>query len=362
MNSEIRKNLLTLSDYGYSVLQIETFGACNMKCQFCPYPLREDKTSKLDIDILYKILDKINFSDKSFEYVTFSQFNEPLMDIRVFDIYKYCRKKEIPTLAITNALLFKSSEIRKNFILSMPHEVKISLQCLDPLKFNEQRGVSIDPQKYFIDIYKYLSELGERNTRVNIDVACNFSNRFKNISRGILGISQGEPSVELNPANLRVNLIEFIKKLNKFDGTFEFNLEKIDKLINTSSRDYMNNSVLKLKPNVGISLKPFIYGRRISDYKPFYGPTRCENRILGVLADGTVAPCCLSYDKNLSLGNVNLENIEDILFRNKDWLNDLRSFTKLKEDVCKKCMGEPTKRGNMFRRLLKSYREKMVFK
>ena len=86
--------------------------------------------------------------------------------------------------------------------------------------------------------------------------------------------------------------------------------------------------------------------------------TKCENRILGVLADGTVAPCCLSYDKNLSLGNVNLDNIEDILSRNKDWLDDLRSFTELKEDVCKKCMGEPTKRGNLIRRIINGYRKK----
>ena len=40
---------INLSDYGFNILQIETVAACNMACGFCPYPLKTDKVSKLDI-------------------------------------------------------------------------------------------------------------------------------------------------------------------------------------------------------------------------------------------------------------------------------------------------------------------------
>ena len=42
--------MIKLSDYGYQVLQIETYGLCNMECGFCPYPSKSKnaKTSKLE--------------------------------------------------------------------------------------------------------------------------------------------------------------------------------------------------------------------------------------------------------------------------------------------------------------------------
>ena len=40
---------ITLSEYGYDCLQIETASACNMACSFCPYPLKDDKTTKLPL-------------------------------------------------------------------------------------------------------------------------------------------------------------------------------------------------------------------------------------------------------------------------------------------------------------------------
>ena len=43
-------NKISLSGFGYNILQIETVAGCNMACSFCPYPLKEDKLSTLDIN------------------------------------------------------------------------------------------------------------------------------------------------------------------------------------------------------------------------------------------------------------------------------------------------------------------------
>ena len=37
-------------------------------------------------------LDQINSSDPDFKYVTFSQFNEPLLDSRIFDFIEHAKK------------------------------------------------------------------------------------------------------------------------------------------------------------------------------------------------------------------------------------------------------------------------------
>ena len=93
---------INFSNYGFDTLQIESTAACNMACSFCPYPLKDDKSSKMELENIYKLLDKIDLNDKRFKYVTFSQFNEPLLDGRIFDILKYTNEKNIPVLFITN--------------------------------------------------------------------------------------------------------------------------------------------------------------------------------------------------------------------------------------------------------------------
>ena len=46
---------IKLSEYGFDILQIESTAACNMACSFCPYPLKDDKVSKLDLDDIFKV-------------------------------------------------------------------------------------------------------------------------------------------------------------------------------------------------------------------------------------------------------------------------------------------------------------------
>ena len=86
---------IKLSDYGFNQLQIETKAACNMACGFCPYPLRPDKESILDIEQVKSVIEQIRADDERFKYVTFSQFNEPLLDNRIFDIVEHAQKHNL---------------------------------------------------------------------------------------------------------------------------------------------------------------------------------------------------------------------------------------------------------------------------
>ena len=47
---------IKISDFGFDTLQIESTAACNMACSFCPYPLKDDKTSKLSLEDIYNLL------------------------------------------------------------------------------------------------------------------------------------------------------------------------------------------------------------------------------------------------------------------------------------------------------------------
>ena len=84
-----------LSNYGFKELQIETKAACNMACGFCPYPLKTDKESVLDIQQIKEVIEQISPYDEKFRYVTFSQFNEPLLDSRIFEIIEHAQKNKL---------------------------------------------------------------------------------------------------------------------------------------------------------------------------------------------------------------------------------------------------------------------------
>ena len=98
-------NKIKLSDYGFTILQIESTAACNMACSFCPYPLKEDKSSKMSIEDIKNIINQLNPDDEKFKYVTFSQFNEPLLDKRIFELIEYVQSQGFKVLMITNGLL-----------------------------------------------------------------------------------------------------------------------------------------------------------------------------------------------------------------------------------------------------------------
>ena len=55
---------INISEYGYHAAQIEINSNCNMACSFCPYPIKEDKTTKIPLDNVKNIIDQINPDDQ----------------------------------------------------------------------------------------------------------------------------------------------------------------------------------------------------------------------------------------------------------------------------------------------------------
>ena len=59
--------MINLSEFGYSILQIETIAGCNMACAFCPYPIREDKLSELSDKKVQEVIESFNPNDDLIE-------------------------------------------------------------------------------------------------------------------------------------------------------------------------------------------------------------------------------------------------------------------------------------------------------
>ena len=336
---------LSLSDFGFNIVQIETKASCNMACQFCPYPLRKDKKSVLPAGVVHDLIEQINPRAERFEYVCFSYYNEPLMDDRLFDFIHHAKDKGLPTFLVTNALLLENQNFRKKLIDTAPNIIKVSLQTVSRKHFNNVRGVQIDITKYFDIIYAFLSEARNISSSINIDVACNFLNRKMYVLKWLLGLSVGDPSVPMSVRSLKHDIISFLGGLVRYDSYFDFNIDELSEFLKDTSPKYILEEGFTLARNIRLKIKPFIYGRRIHDFQSAIHPFACSNRMVSVMANGDVVPCCLAYDNKISIGNIKEQKLSEILYQNKTFLKILRSRNYKKPETCKKCLGEPTKRG-----------------
>jgi len=355
--------MIALSKYGFRILQIETYGLCNMSCGFCPYPLKneEKKKQKIDLEKIYQILDQIDSNDPGFKYVTFSQFNEPLLDNRIFEIIKYSQQKKLNTFLITNGLLLNKKKKIKN-IQELKPELKISLQVIDSSKHKFSRGINMEIDDYLKTIIEFIKIIKNTKIKLTIDIGSNFNdNKVKVFLKNIFGLSVGDKSV---PETLNETFQQFIELLNT---------HKIDLLDNNDqsikdlkkkyfeSYSYLSQDGWKLFENVKIKIKKFHFGRAISENFPRDDNFICSSEILGIQSDGNIVPCCLAYDDTISLGNIYKKSIFEVL-KDNSFLKNLRDLNGNKSITCKKCFGEPTQRGVFFRNFYSKIPEKIRIK
>jgi len=347
---------INLSDFGFRQLQIETKAACNMECSFCPYPLKEDKVTTLDFNEIKKVIDQVNPEDKNFKYITFSQFNEPLLDNRIFQIIEYAKNLGHKIFFITNGLLLNK---KKNIdeLMRLKPDMKISLQIIEKSKHYEGRGLNMELAKYSKTIFDFCEVAKNGDINIKIDIGCNFNdNKIKYYLKKFLGLQTGDPTIVNDKKSILKDLKQFLQDFSNNDQNYfdKINLSEITKgnnFIKSDSRleHYINQNGFKIADNIEIKFKPFFYGRKISKfYKIPSSAFLCKSEILGILSDGSIVPCCLAYDDSIALGNSKKQTLFQVLEKN-EFIKNLRKYDGKKHDVCRKCFGEPTKRGVFFR-------------
>lgn len=337
---------IKLSDYGYAILQIETQSLCDMRCTFCPFPLITNKGASLEKDEVLGIIDSIDALDNKLEYICFSQFNEPLLDTRIFDFIKYAKAKGFKVLIATNGLSFKSEELRNKLIEAAPDLIKLSVQTINKERFSKTRGVDYSFEEYIKGIFFFLESALKHNSSsiITIDIACNFLHKKQMLMRAFLGLEHGDPSVPNSVDQIRRDLNNFLCGLHQRSPSFEYDEGKVERYLEDVEMSYKQQEPLVLSRNIQLKIKQFAYGRRLIDFYPAFKSRGCPVRVISVLATGAVAPCCLVYDDKLTMGNIRGEQLKFILERNRGFIRGIKKGLHMPR-ICRICKGAPTKRG-----------------
>jgi len=234
------------------------------------------------------------------DQVTLHLMGDPLVHPKLPEFIKICSAHQVPVFFVTNGVLM--SEIKDDILLDpIIRQVNFSLHS-----FYDNYGDK-DPTIYLDKIFRFTDRaLVERP-----DLYINF--RLWNLN---------EP---LGSGHQNRSMLERVAK--HFDVTFNDNVNvQKNKSIKILNRLYLHFDTEFTWPALDLP--------SIGDRGTCYG----LSSHFGVLAGGTVVPCCLDKEGKIPLGNVENESVLSILesSRSRKILSGFKSH-KLVETLCQKC-------------------------
>jgi MoaA/NifB/PqqE/SkfB family radical SAM enzyme len=278
---------------------VEISNVCNLQCDFCPEVERQKHFMKPELfETVIQSIAPLT------EQVCFHLMGEPLLHPRFIDYVEFCAKTKVPVNITSNGVLL--NEARAQALLNpIVRQVNFSVHSFE----------SNFPGK---DITPYLSKLFDFIKKAKAhrpDLYINF--RLWNINK----IRAGATVDVQTPIILEQVANEFGVRINpqQVDITRQ-------KGVNVEGRFYINFDSRFTWPHPDQpdrATRGFCYGLQSH---------------FGILADGTVVPCCLDKEGRLALGNCSGQNILDILEneRASKIRNGFKNF-QLVESLCQKC-------------------------
>lgn len=279
----------------FKKIYIEITNVCNLSCNFCPKTTR--KLKFMDNTSFEYIVNRIKpYTD----HVYFHLMGEPFLNKELKHFLDISKDNEMKVNITTNGTLI--DEVKEILINAQAlRQVNISLHSFEA---NEEK---VDFNDYINKIIDFVKEATERTSIIcslrlwNLDARYSASN---NLNIDIFKLLEKEFDIECD-------LKESLKRKNSF----------------------------KLKNNVYISMGekfkwPSLEEDELGERAFCYG---LRDQI-GILVDGTVVPCCLDSEGNISLGNIFEKPLEEILnSKRAAHIYDGFSGRKAVEELCKKC-------------------------
>lgn len=262
---------------------LEITNVCNLNCVFCPKTTREKHSMTLDeFDTLTtRLAGEVRF-------LYFHLMGEPFLHPLLPEFILMARRKGFTPVITTNGTLLAQ---RGDLLDALPHKLQISLHS------HEGNGKD-NPEQYIDEVMAFAKEAAQRGCVVVLRLWNEGGlNRMNGPILDMIADRQPRPWTQ------------------RYDGW------KLTENLYVESDDMFEWP--DLQHDVYKEEEVFCYALR--------------NQI-GVLVDGTVVPCCLDHNGDVSLGNLFEESLEHILSspRATALYNGFTSHTAV-ESLCQRC-------------------------
>ena len=316
---------------------IEVTNVCNLNCDFCPKHRRQNR--QLTIEEFDLLTDKIR---GRVIFLYFHLMGEPLIHPLLPDFIRIAREKGFRTVLTSNGTLLDKA---LNLLSSLPHKVQLSLHS------HESNGKG-KLDEYINKVMQFAIPAAEQGTCVVLRLWNQGGRESENEQVMQLLEQYVKKPWRERPDGYRLcdNLyLEFDRKFQwpttqeppSSSPEGEGLLDSIDPL----------NDVFEQKEvtkNSSLGGSPMLI---TSEYVPKRGAEvfcKALHKQIGVLADGSLVPCCMDHNGDIRLGNLFTQSLDEILDspRAKAMIEGFRHH-RAAELLCRNC--ESGKVRNSFR-------------
>lgn len=282
--------------FKFSKINIEISNICNLQCTFCPEVIREKKL--MSLDLFKKVIQQ---AAPLTEQVCLHLMGEPLLHPKFFEIIQACEAEKTQIFLVTNGLLLKEKHFSE-LIKPVFRQINFSTHSFFN-NFPEK-----NPDEYLNQIFKFTEMAFKENPNLYINY------RLWNLTNPL-----GEVSAE------NKTILKKITDRFQVDLPTLINVKKT-KSIRVLNRLYLHFDTEFIWPNLDLPI--------IGESGTCYG----LSSHFGILADGTVVPCCLDKEGKIPLGNLNDNDLNSIL-NSETAQSILKNFKKNKliNPLCQRC-------------------------
>lgn len=276
-------------------VHIEVTNICGLACSFCPPKINPSKT--MSLNFFEKILKELTPYTKT---LALHVMGDPLL-LSNLHVYLDIAHKYDFEVELTTSGYYLSKHSPETLFHKAVRQLNISLNS-----FNKN-SLNISFEDYMSHILNVCSQKIE-----------NYPKPFINLRLWNLDDVCSEESY---------NKLIF-EKLNSFFCT----------AINTEMIYKEKIKSLRLAPKVLLNFDSYFEWPSLNSTHNSHAPCYGLSSHIGILANGSVVPCCLDGDGVINLGNLHVESLKDIL-SSKRATKMIDGFKKhlAVEELCKKC-------------------------
>ncbi len=294
------------NDWRYAEMHMELTTACNFRCNFCPLVELQRPQSRLDLDMIERILGECR-EKRLTNRVTFHLMGEALLHPQCMTVLELCRSHQMQTRLVTNGSLYREDKYRQ--LYELVDILDISFRTVDDMEvqavqkkltFNEyldkvtsavRLRASLPGSRTKMRLRLFISE----KTRSSLQALCN----LLEVDIQVLNSAAGEiqPYQEFNPYPWMSFLCE-------------------------SELDWRHSKNL--------------YPSRFANCDEY-------EKSFSILSNGGVTSCCWDAHGENIMGSLKQNTLSEIL-GNEASRNFRESFRnhRCPTEKCQRCLGRPT--------------------
>lgn len=274
-------------------LHVEPTGVCNLKCTMCP---RTESITRdlrhMKFELFKKICDSVDPI-----FVAFVGFGEPLLNPQILEMVNYSVSKKITTRISSNATIL-NAERSRDIVRSGLDQIWFSVDSPSAENFEKIRvGAAFD--KTIAGIKEFAAIAREEKSGIVITV--NFTITRDNVHEVPRMVTFCHQVLNITPTFARGYGYDIQTQQNRALQ----NSPEVQKYLEEGialAQEHKLEAVERNLCTILYDLKNPLDGRGPC-YFPYY--------VVAVSWDGKVAPCCLFYDYQMNLGNLNEMSFEE---------------------------------------------------